>query len=330
MIISEVAKLSPLNRFLYWMRERYSIALRRRAGASKPWTDDEVMRSFFFTHPYREMDKVTIWFKENIREPLRNRSEVLFATICFRWFNLPETGEALGVAKEVKFNYAGVQCSEKRFAPDSLLIKWDPNEALRRLGAIRDRKGQVFTGAFMINSPPGEPKLEAIVRRVNNVWEKRRELLRAFHKDGETDPHIHGCDTRYQGDCTLESAHKALTQFDGMGGFMAYEVVCDLRYTYLLEKAPDKLTWCNPGPGCVRGLYRLLGRDFPKGDNSTSPPCPADFQDQMRDLLRTATARLRGMPALEMREIEHSLCEFDKYERLRNGDGKAKRRYQGA
>jgi hypothetical protein len=32
-------------------------------------------------------------------------------------------------------------------------------------------------------------------------------------------------------------------------------------------------------------------------------------------------------PKLEMRDIEHSLCEFDKYERARLGHGKPRSRY---
>ena len=31
---------------------------------------------------------------------------------------------------------------------------------------------------------------------------------------------------------------------------------------------------------------------------------------------------------MEMREIEHSLCEFDKYERVRNGEGKPRGLYR--
>jgi hypothetical protein len=31
----------------------------------------------------------------------------------------------------------------------------------------------------------------------------------------------------------------------------------------------------------------------------------------------------------EMREVEHNLCEVDKYVRLLMGDGRSKRRYNG-
>ena len=34
------------------------------------------------------------------------------------------------------------------------------------------------------------------------------------------------------------------------------------------------------------------------------------------------------VPTLEMREIEHSLCEFDKYQRVKHGEGKPRSIYQ--
>jgi hypothetical protein len=34
------------------------------------------------------------------------------------------------------------------------------------------------------------------------------------------------------------------------------------------------------------------------------------------------------MPSVEMRDIEHSLCEFDKYERVRLGEGRPRMKYK--
>lgn len=310
MKVADVKKLAPLDQFLYWMRERYNVAIRRRNDLPKPWTDDEVLQTYFFTHPYREMDRVTVWFKDNIREPLRDDPDVIFATVCFRWFNLPETGVVLA-------NYrpkTGDQYSM------GLLEDWKPEEALRLLSEVRANREQVFTGAYMINSPGGKPKLEAIIERIDKVWKDRERLVDFFEQNnglGKSHP------------LRMEDAHKRLTQYEGLAGFMAYEIVCDLRYTYLLENAPDKMTWCNPGPGCIRGLYRLLGLPFKKGNNASSPPKPAHWDKTMRELLATAKNRLSSMPPLEMREIEHSLCEYDKYMRAIEGDGKLKRKYGG-
>lgn len=307
MKIEDVKKLSPLERFIYWIRERYQVYLRRKAGKAKPWTDDEVLQQYFFTHPYRELDKVTVWFRENVREPLRNDPRVLMATVIFRWFNLPETGDVL----------------RKGGDGTNLLVNWDAERAVLRLDAERKLGRKIFTGAFMINSPAGEPKLEAICRRIDAVYRDREQLLNHF-VDGRNW-------TGTGGQITLQGAHKALTGYDGLGGFMAYEIVCDLRYTYLLENAPDKLTWCNPGPGAVRGLCRLLDIPFEKGRNAHgfTPKVKIDIVEEIRKLLGTMQKRLPKMPTFEMREVEHSLCEWDKWERALWKDGRMKRLYDG-
>lgn len=327
---ADVKKLPPLEQFLYWIRERHQVHVKRLVGKPKPWTDDEVLQRYFFTNPYREHDKVTTWFRKNVREPLRNDPAVLMATIIFRWFNLPSTGEILlGLDAEDREcglcgrSHRGTGACSSCGNPHTmeLLTRWNPEEAFKRLDRVRKRGEPVFTGAFMINSPAGKPKLEAIIERIDNAWADREQL------------YAHLRDTRNWastgGHATLQGAHAALLRYPGLGGFMAYEVVCDLRYTHLLWDAPDVLTWCNPGPGAIRGLLRLLERPFEKGNNSTSPPRPKDWDAQMIALLAATRAALPRMPPFEMREIEHSLCEWDKYMRALSGDGRMKRTYQG-
>lgn len=301
MKIEDVKNLPVQERFLYWIKERHQIYLKRRAGRSKPWTDDVVLQSNFFTNPYRENDKVTVWFRETIRNPLRNNPAVIMATVIFRWFNLPQpTGELL-------WNYG----TDKEGVGD-LLTCWNRRIVLRELGRRRDRGEKIFTGAFMVNSPPGKPKLEAICDRIQNVWKDRKSLV-----------------TDLEAATTLQEAHQRLTRYEGLGGFMAYEVICDLYHTYVLENATDIDTWSNPGPGAVRGLSRILGLEFDASNNSSSPPCPKDYQEQTKILLSTVRDRFTRMPRFDMRVIEHSLCEFDKYERLLWGQGKSKRKYKG-
>lgn len=53
----------------------------------------------------------------------------------------------------------------------------------------------------MVNSPPGEPKLEAICRRITKVWNVRKFPIRYA-----------------PGWRTMEAAHAQFTRYDGLGG----------------------------------------------------------------------------------------------------------------
>ena len=43
-----------LDTFIYWIKERHRVHLRRKDGEGPPWSGDDVMNSVFFTNPYRE------------------------------------------------------------------------------------------------------------------------------------------------------------------------------------------------------------------------------------------------------------------------------------
>lgn len=296
MKIEEVAKLTPEERFLYWIVERYRVYERRNKDEPKPWTDDEVLQSYFFTMPYRELDKTTEWFRANIRDPLSGLQSVAMATIIFRWFNWIPTGKILLGPNDSREN---------------LLLHWNTRRACEVLSKVRDSGDQVFTGAFNIsNSGSTKPKINRVCEDyIEPVWQVREQLL----KD------LEACDT-------LRAAHIRLMQCPGLrgSGFMAYEVVCDLRYTYLLCDATDICTWSNPGPGAKRGLNRMLGRPL------EAVVKQVEWMEKSAELLDYVNENLpTDMPRFEMREVEHSLCEFDKMERARLGDGHLKRRYNG-
>lgn len=109
---------------MYWVAERHAIYLRRKAGEPKPWTDDPILQQFYFTNVYRELDKTTVWFRKNVREPLRDDLRVIFATAAFRWFNYIPTGEIL---------------RERGW-----LLNWNEADVVAELGARRDRGEQLF------------------------------------------------------------------------------------------------------------------------------------------------------------------------------------------
>lgn len=319
----------PLERFFYWTQERYQIHHLRQQGCPKPWSKDPVMQSVFFTNPYREMDRTTVWFREAYRDKWKDHKNVLFGTLAFRLFNLISTGNML-----LEYN---------------LLNSWQSHVCLKELRKLVAAKKQVFTGAYIIKLYNGMPKIEAAVDILSLVWRDREQLYLDLV---DNNPKSHPM--------SLEVATSRLMQYPQMGPFMSYEVVCDLRYTHILENAPDKLTWANLGPGANRGLYRVFPTPMVSYARGETPKFPGALQ-KMRELLRLSkdylpskqwqvegepiihslkiggrqvkaprkTYIIPKMPVLEMREIEHSLCEFDKYERARLCDGNIKRNYQG-
>lgn len=181
------------------------------------------------------------------------------------------------------------------------------------LEARKARGVKVYTGAYMISAPSGEfagmakPEYTANIV-VGALWQAREDFYRLF-TGGRQPP--------------LQEVHSWLRQFRGWGDFMAYEVVTDLRHTRYLNKAPDINTWAVAGPGAIRGLNRLHGRPYKKMMSQQQAG------EEMRELLELSKANLPDfIPALELREIEHSLCETDKWLRVAAGQGRLRSKYQ--
>jgi hypothetical protein len=287
--------ISRAEEYFAFARERYNIFLRRRAGEPGPWTDDPILREFRFCNIFREDDRVTQWMRAELTRPIGyNNERQMRATTVFRWFNKIETGELL---------------------KDLLLDEWDTEEARRRLKA-RVADGQTILGAaYMIKSPLRMNKVDGLLQCID-----------AVNKDI---PHLAANIEPYE--TTLQGVHEVLCGYPYLGPFMAYEMVTDLRRSPVLNSAPDIDTWASAGPGAARGLDRYFGD--PLGTRSHNSPASREhMNEEMRQILEIARSPTLGLwpqewPRWEMREVEHTLCEFDKYERARLGEGRPKQRF---
>ncbi len=277
--------------FFAYARERQSIFLQRGPwGGTAPFTNDRILQHYRFCNIFREDDKTTAWFRENVRDPNREATAIAWATIIFRWFNRIETGKVL--------------------LRRNLMFQWDEHRARKYLGELNP----LVTGAYVIATPPGMSKLDGLIWCIDNVWEQRFEL-------GEV---LRGAET-------LEWAHEMLMRLPYIGSFMAYEIVTDLSRTDLLCKATDISTWAAAGPGAARGLGRVFygGADH---YNYSSKRHQYLMQLDMGVLLKESQKADNWpdyWPVWEMREVEHTLCEYDKYERARLGQGRPKQLFRG-
>lgn len=319
--------------FFAYARERQAVLLRRRAGQPRPWSSDPAFANNRFCNVFREDDRTTVWFRENVRERLRSTPEVLLATVVFRWFNRITTGEAIFCEGWTERGHSA--WDEFLSSGDTRVLR---DAILKHVGYA----GPYVTGAYIIKTPSGMDKLDGVLYGIREFANEKRS----------------GADWRmvaenylqHRGERTLESMWSWLCQFPFLGPFMAYEVVSDLRYTALLDRAPDIMTWANAGPGATRGLNRIWGR------TPIDKAIPARQQsEEMRQLLECARdprhwpqispssgnlitdseVFVRGgrdtfpldWPQWDMRTVEHTLCEYDKIERVRRGEGRMKQRF---
>jgi len=179
---------------------------------------------------------------------------------------------------------------------------WNPERLKAIMQGRMDRKEKVYTGAYMLTGTLGGSKIEQTIDKIlTPLYNNHPPMI----------------------EDSLEETWKGYLKYAGFSGFMAYEVVTDLRHTKWLNNAKDIMTWANPGPGAQRGLNRIHLRDLNKTIKKEQ------LNSEMKQLLDSSPDYLQGhMEPLEMRDIEHCLCEFDKYERVRLGQGRPRAKYK--
>jgi alpha-glutamyl/putrescinyl thymine pyrophosphorylase clade 1 len=284
-----------LKLFMFYVQERYRIFIARHTEYPKPWTSDKILQNYRFCNVFREDDTVTRWIKKHIIDKTHKPDSLVAKLAIARWINLPSTLNDLVYAHH--FEKDVVSRDYRRMCNT---IDWRMN-----VGYV------TWTSAYMIRAESDKTKvwydwpksryiLEVVV---DAVWSKMDKLL-------ETD--------------TLQKATEILASLYGWGPFMAYEVVCDMAYSEkLLFNAKDKKTWANAGPGAIRGLNVLYDRPL------TAKPKNDQLNIEMRELLPLMQEVFNNC-AVVMRDVEHNLCEFDKYVRVMTGRGKPRQKYDGA
>ena len=101
-------------------------------------------------------------------------------------------------------------------------------------------------------------------------------------------------------------------------------------HTPHLWPASDRNEWCPVGPGARRGLNRLHGRPTSMAVSVRDAPSERRFLEEMvalhEALWRAEEEWCRELD-IELHDVQFQLCEFDKYERIRRGEGGRKTKY---
>jgi hypothetical protein len=263
---------------LKFITARESIRVKKANGYPRPWTKDPILHKYRFCNIHREDDYVTMWLRTNWYLHLEDDPDVWFAAVVARLFNQPAA----------------------LYDIMPYVLPWKPEKVCAILHRRRLEGKKNFNAAYIVSTNGvAMDKVDYIIARVLGPLWAARKKLRPF--PGRT----------------LAEQHILLTQFDGLGSFIAAQIIADLKYMPPLDKAKDWHTFASSGPGSRRGLNRVCGR--------------AVNESWTEDKWRAAlTALQEKIKPLEMhaQDLQNCLCEFDKYERVRLGEGEPKQIYR--
>lgn len=257
--------------------ERHKIYLKKEAKDPKPWTGNPIFQNYFFCNVFRQYDKCSKWIIKNVIPLVNQDINNWPLIILYRYIS---TYEIFKHVEEVG------QISNTSWIRNYLSVK-------------RKEGNKIFNGCFIRNP------------RIKNGWVQTYEVpfylideIQDFETFERMEP---GGFLKEIG--TLEDMTKFFSQFSATKGFMGYEYACDFEYTKYFNPV-DKFTWCNKGPGAQKGLSWLInGTENGKFTDK-------EFHEYCSDLFIELGAAFKEKYPNEifsMREVEHWLCEFQKY-----------------
>lgn len=291
--------MSRIQAFFEYLTEREQIRLRKEADLPFPWTEDPILRAYKFTNVRRHHDKTSDVLRKTFygKHFHDDRESILMNCALFRYFGTWEFAQAVGWQRYDDFDFEGI----KEIARTRLL-----------------QRERVFTGAYVItNQGISAPKQEVVVdyflKDLHAATPAILDVLKLTQK--------------------WEYVAKRMKQIGGFGGtgFMTKEVLLDTTYTGfwndIFEDENDGTfsfpvdwwKWTPIGPGALRGAARVC------------------IEDKVNELvarnviqnLYEAQFKHRSFPfRLSPTDIQFGLCEFDKYERVRLGQGRPRSRYR--
>jgi hypothetical protein len=275
-----------VNDLVRFIKEREKVRVKKESGAPRPWTSDDILDKFRFCNVHREDDRVTRWLREFWYEQFGTDPDIWFAAVVARLFNYPE--------------------SLATIAPH--ILPWKPEKVRAILHKRRDAGLKNFNAAYIVSTNGvAMEKVDYLVARVLGPLWAARKVIRPPLVKGQT--------------IRLETFHEGLTKFDGLGSFIAAQIVADLKYMEPLKRCDDWWTFAASGPGSRRGLNRVINRE---------PNLPINEgvwrMLLVEELLPQVNKKLDK--PLHAQDLQNCLCEFDKYERARLGEGTPKQIYK--
>jgi hypothetical protein len=293
-----------LDLFWQFIAERQKVWYRRVVeGRPAPWTDDDILQEYRFTNVYRALDPGTQYVIQDILEVDASPGDKIFNVMLYRLIGRLETHEYLGFQS---------------------LDSFRTEEFEEQLKHRRDDLGEtVFTGAYMVsgyNHMGSSDKVENVAALFGELTDNSTffdDILSAE---------------------SLPDAYDVLRSQPGFGNFLSYQVLVDLLYPIdyydgdsILPFSPND--WSSPGPGAQKGLKQLV-TEFNSFTRLDVMRWLRQNQQQEFDRLSLEFPYLETVDGkrleLSLADIQNCLCEFYKYDKILNSNGRARRCFRNS
>jgi hypothetical protein len=297
---------SNLRLFWYWIFERHSIYHRRFIEKKKaPWTKDSLLRDFKFTNVYRELDNNSQYLINNVilNDDFSIKDRV-FKCIIYRFFNRNDVWDKVGkYAKYRQFDHVNFLRKISEF----------DNPFCKAYFAIPSPVTMAL-GRELGYYPKGKDYQIGIINLYISSFMYAESGF--IHKMFDIK--------------TPEKFIKEIRKIPFLYEFLAYELYCDFDYFNPEILKFNQNDYVNIGPGCQTGI-RLI---FPNRSQDVNE-CKEviyhlrDNQKYYFDLFGFSDFPYlkNKYGKLTLREIEHSLCEFQKYWKMIHQIGKKRQKF---
>ncbi|ESK89922.1 uncharacterized protein Moror_770 [Moniliophthora roreri MCA 2997] len=277
---------AAFDTFWHWCAERKAIDDRRRAGESYPWTEDKYLQQYYFCNPYRVLDRgCQFLVREVIEKGSQEPQEIIFRILLYDIFTRIETYEML----------------EERLGP----LTWKKYRRQAYVKVLRD----AYAGGMPLYTPAF---MKILPGKRENFYNHLEVLERIMNDD---------LASRMQNAKDPAELHTYLLTLPGMGAFTSYQLLLNLSYSSLYKfSANDYVVPC---VGSSSGLVKLFGKSVKEARKSNRQidalimKWMMETQDEHFRRLGIQFSRLgpNQLP-MDLSDIEHSVCEVDKYSRL--------------
>lgn len=273
-----------LDGFWDFVVERHAIWHRKVIQRNPPpWTDDQILRTYFFCNVFRDLDRGTGWYKHWVARPEMRFSDLLWRTIVYRLVNNTEIFERLG---------GGVPPREE----------WEP-----MIATLRQEKILLNSQAYL--TFPWPHVFKGIGSRTSRFEYILQQLDLGF------DSLVFSIEESK----TLEEVSFWLKLQYGIGPLVSMQIYRDLLLAGRLKPFTDD-DWAEVGVGIKKTMLGLFGPQA-RSDGLMQRMMHEIRASQMRPLSDRGFYDFETR-RISLCDIENCLCEYRKYVELAAGRGR--------